>query len=36
MLLERQERKMLNKVVICGIDTSSLEVIPGAEMKELL
>ena len=27
---------MLNKVVICGIDTSSLEVIPGAEMKELM
>lgn len=27
---------MLNKVVICGIDTSSLEVIPSAEMKELM
>lgn len=27
---------MLNKVVICGIDTSELEVIPAAEMKELM
>ena len=27
---------MLNKVVICGIDTSELEVIPVAEMKELM
>ena len=27
---------MLNKVVICGIDTSELEVIPAAAMKELM